>query len=72
MHLHCGRPIVTHIKRLARTVRENADLVIWIQNTATDTWDTWSVRHEFQSSESTRYRIAAWVAGCSEPGSVRQ
>jgi nicotinamidase-related amidase len=65
------REIVPHIRRLARAVRENAGLAIWIQNTFTDIWDASPLRHELQPSESAGGRIAARVTSCFNLGSKR-
>jgi ureidoacrylate peracid hydrolase len=58
-----ARDIVPAINRLAAALRELGGHVIWIQNTTTDTRDTWSVRHELLSRKKAEYRLAAMEIG---------
>jgi nicotinamidase-related amidase len=58
-----ARDIVPTINRLAAALRERGGRVIWIQNTTTNTRETWSVRHELLSPEKAEIRLAAMELG---------
>jgi ureidoacrylate peracid hydrolase len=55
--------IVPAINRLAAAMRELSGTVIWIQNTTTNTRQSWSVRHELLSPTRAEYRLAAMETG---------
>jgi ureidoacrylate peracid hydrolase len=58
-----ARDIVPSINRLAACMRERGGRVIWVQNTTSDTWESWSVRHELQARERARVRMEAMTLG---------
>jgi len=55
--------IVPAINRLASAVRRSGGRVIWLMNTTSGTWESWSVRHELQSPERARVRMQAMELG---------
>jgi len=52
-----ARAIVPTVNRLGQAVREAGGRVVWIANTSSDTEESWSVRHAFESPERSRSRL---------------
>ena len=59
-----ARQIVPNVNRLATALRDMGGHVVWIQNVTNDTWESWSVYHNFlQMTERAKVRYASMEDG---------
>ena len=59
-----ARAVVPHVNRLAAALRDMGGHVVWIQNVTNETWESWSVYHNFlQTTDRARLRYASMEEG---------